>query len=177
MRSLTLAGLTNYQVRTNASTAFQASGAGSELSLPKLASIDMTSASIQVQALAGGSRPSCPCLAQISGGPALLESDGTGSELNISDLASLAPPGRAGVSSTVRATNGGTVTGFGLTTLDHINLTLDGTGTIATAQITSFTNAALLLSGGTVNLPVLADADGSSFEISGGATLTPAGHH
>ena len=67
------------------------------------------------------------------------------------------------------------MTGFGLATLDHINLTLDGTGTIATAQITSFTNAALLLSGGTVSLPVLADADGSSFEISGGADSHPAG--
>jgi len=55
-------------------------------------------------------------------------------------------------------------------------LTLDGTGTIATAQITSYTGGTLSLSAGTFSLPALSDIDGSAFQISG-RSRHPTGHH
>ena len=48
---------------------------------------------------------------------------------------------------------------------------LDGTGMWSSSQITNFTNGTLTLSGTNTVALSLTDADGSSFEVSGGATL------
>ena len=74
--------------------------------------------------------------------------------------------------SSLQDTNGGTVLDDSLTSLSGVNLTLDGTGTIATGQITSYTNGTLSLSAGTVSLSALTDIDGSAFQVSGGVTVT-----
>ena len=69
-------------------------------------------------------------------------------------------------------TNHGTLSDAALATLKQANLTLDGTGTLSISQITTFTAGTLSLTAGTEAYTGLTDADGSSLEASGGATLS-----
>ena len=86
--SLTVSQLTSLTGSPNATTNLEATGSGSVLSLPEVASITEPGTCcsyIQVQALAGGD-VELPALTQVGGGPVLLEGDGSGSKLNISAL-------------------------------------------------------------------------------------------
>jgi hypothetical protein len=164
---------TSYAGGNGYADSFQATGTGSVLSLPKLASITSNTnfgSLTQVQALAGG-EVELPALTQISGGPVHLESDGSASRLNVSALSSFQGQSTINYSSLIQDTNGGTVLDGSLTSLSGVNLTLDGTGTIATALIASYTCGTLTLGGGTAIFTSLTNADGSSFLISGGASL------
>ena len=111
---------------------------GSLLSLAKLTTITEDTGSYssrtQIQALSGGD-VELPKLTTISGGPVQLESDGSGSTLNINVLTSI--QGNAGQQfySGLQATNHGTVTDAALVTINKANLTLDGTGTLSINQI------------------------------------------
>ncbi len=171
----TLSALTTYNGGSDVYTTLQATGTGSILALPKLTSLNGEATQyysyVQVEALAGGN-VQLPLVSSISGGPVLLESDGASSQLDVSALASFKGISGRGNISTLQATRGGTVLDPALTTLDHANLTLDGTGTIAIAQIRSFTAGTFALSGGTAALSGLTDGDGSSFNVSGGANAT-----
>ena len=73
----------------------QANGAGSVLSLPALATITtdttQTNSLTQVLALNGGD-VELPALTQVSGGPVLFRSNGTGGKLDIGTLTSLVGP-------------------------------------------------------------------------------------
>ena len=63
----------------------------------------------------------------------------------------------------------GSVQGLGtVTSLNDVDITLDGTGTLATSQLTSFTAGQLTLSGGNLSLANLTDADNSDFIVSAG---------
>ena len=79
--TLSLSTLKSYSGEVNSTDTLEATGAGSVLTLPKLATIteDTTSyvSRIQIEALAGGS-VGLPLLTSITGGPVQLESDGTG---------------------------------------------------------------------------------------------------
>ena len=79
--------------------------------------------------------------------------------------------GGQGSVSSLAATNGGTVQDGDLTSLNDVNLPLDGTSSISVSQIATFTGGTLTLSSNTVTLSSLTAANGSSFEVSGGATL------
>ncbi len=178
--SLSLPGVTSYANEVDSTTTLSASGMGSVLSLPNLASMTATTSSdyyagafslTQVQALAGGD-VEMPALTQISGGPIQLSSDGTGSVLNISALTSFTGVHTGqGHDSTLQATNSGDVQDNDLTTLSDVDLTLDGTGTFSYSQITSFTGATLNLPAGTFTFGQLTDADGSTFPSVNGLTL------
>ncbi len=172
--SLTLSQLTSYTGATNYTTTLQATGAGSVLALPELASIAEPNACCSytdVQALAGGD-VELPALTQVSGGPVQLEGDGTGSQLNVSALSSFTGNGDINHMSILQASNSGTVRDGGLTSLKDVSLSFDPTATLATAQIASFTGGTLSISSSTLSLPALTKADGSNFLVSGGASLT-----
>jgi hypothetical protein len=100
---------------------FEASGTGSVLSLPNLASLSAGSnantgrlQSVILEALAGGT-VSLPAVTQISGGPVGMEADGANSLLNLSSLAaySFNPAdnvfGSTQGPSSIQASNGGTI--------------------------------------------------------------------
>ena len=173
--TLTLGALASYAGGVNYTSTFQATGAGSVLALPKLATVTADTAQyyslFQVQALAGGN-VQIPALTTISGGPVILQSDGTGSKLDVSALSSFKGTSGKNNYANLQATHSGTVLDPSLTTMDHANLTLDGTGTIALAQLATFTVGTFALSGGTASLSGLTNADGSSFVVSAGSTLT-----
>ena len=168
--------LASYAGPINVTSTFQATGSNSLLSLPKLATLtgDTTqySSLVQVQALAGGD-VELPKLTTISGGPVTLESDGSGSKLNVSALTSFTENNvNQRYYSGLQVTNQATVLDSVLATMSEVNLTLDGTGTESLNQITTLTAGTVTLSGGTAVLGGLTDADASSFLVSGGASLT-----
>ena len=56
--------------------------------------------------------------------------------------------------------------------MSDVSLTIDGTGTQDTAQITSFVGDTLTVTGGSPSLAGLTTIDGSNINISGGVNLT-----
>ena len=174
---LALPALTSITSGLNYTETFEATGSGSRLSLPALTKITEDTvyygSLTQVQAIAGGD-VELPKLATITGGPVHLVSDGSGSTLNVNLLASIQGNSGQGNFSTLQVTNHGTVTDAALTTLKQANLTLDGTGTVSLGQIATLSGGTVSVSGGTIALGGLTDADGSSFLVSGGASLTVA---
>ncbi len=156
----------------------QATGAGSTLSLPQLTKITESTTGgsyTQIQALAGGDIE-LPGLTQLSGGTQQLESDGSGSELNISGLTSFQEAsGLASNPSRLQATHGGAISDPNLTTFKNVNLTLDGTGTLTTQQISTFSGGTLNINNGTMNLAGFTDVDNSSIAVSGGASVSLVG--
>ena len=104
--------------------------------------------------------------------PIQFESDSPDSQLNLGALTSFAEAGGLYYRSSLQSKNDGTVADSTLTSLNGVNLILDGTGTIATAEIASYTAGTLSLSGGTLSLTGLTNANGSSFLVSGGASLS-----
>ena len=92
--------------------------------------------------------------------------DGSGSQLNLSALTSFtgmaAAPRSGHHSATVLASN--------LTAFSGVQITLDGTGTIATSQWSSLTGgSSLTVTGGSYSLAGLTDVNGSSLYAEGGA--------
>jgi YD repeat-containing protein len=173
--SLTLPALTSYKGAIGYADDWQATGTGSVLSLPSLTSIteDTTNGNswTQIQALASGN-VALPSLTQIGNGAVLLESDGSGSTLNVPVLAGFQGPLFESHTSTLQASNSGTILDGKLTSLIGVNLPIDHTATVATAQITTFSQGTVTLTSGTLSLPDVADADAASFQVSGGASLT-----
>ena len=175
--SVTVSGITSY---VGAGT-LKATGTGSALAFPNLTSLSggsepgfSTVPSVSVDALAGGS-VAFPALTQIQGTPVDLEADGANSVLNLSALVSCTVNGgipQAGrTSGSLQATNGGTINDGQLTSVDSYAVILDGTGTFAYAQITSFTSSSITIPSGTFNFSSLTEADGSGFTIGSGSTL------
>jgi fibronectin-binding autotransporter adhesin len=143
--SLTLPGLTSYT--TSSTTALSVDGAGSMLNLDALTSI------------------------VVQGGAELDLSATDGGNLDLSGLTNTSLQGLGGAN--VTDTGGSAIQlNSSFTVLTGINLTLDGTGTIATGQWTSFTNGSVTITGGSYTLPKLTDIDESSLFVTGGASLT-----
>ena len=146
--SLTLAGLISYQeALSQYSSTFEATGSGSELSLPNLTSVAVTNNSTTfVEALSGGD-VELPLVTQIIGSVSL-ESKGSGSVLDLSALESLANGG----SQSLTITQGGTVLDPNLTMFANITITTDSTGTFAVPanQTFSFTGGTNTVQTGTL---------------------------
>jgi hypothetical protein len=115
-------------------------------------------------------------LAQITTSSPLvqIEAEGTGSEIDLTDLTSFAGNGNNAI---LVDTTQATILDPNLTTLTGVSLTLDGTGTISLDKITTLTgaNGGLLVTGGTYTLSHLTDLDGSSVFVEDGASLTLSG--
>ncbi len=173
--TLSLPNLASYAGAVGDIDTLEATGTGSTLTLAHLASIACDTSNVfsflQIEALAGAT-VALPALTTISGGPVALESDGTSSVLNVSALTSFTGAATIFQAPALQATNHGTLDNGGLTALDGVNVTIDGTGTWAYSQITSYTDGVFTMTGGTLNLPTWAAIDGSSFDISGGAALS-----
>ena len=145
--SLTVPMLTSYAGPINSTATLEATGTGSLLSLPKLATLsgDTTqySSLVQVQALAGGD-VELPSLPQISGGPVQLESAGADSLLVVTELTRFSGTNAQRYSSDLQIINGGTVVDPVLSQINEVNLIGDSTGTFTISSSLGFT-----ISGGT----------------------------
>ena len=195
--TLSLPGITSYTGNAT-TTALEATGAGSTLTLANLASVTQTGGSYaeqtELEALAGG-RVNLPALKTINTGTVILESDGTGSTLSAGALTSFTET--AGWTySTLQSSNGGTVadssslTGLsnvnlnvggpinlsGVTDLSNVNLSVSGTGeNLTLTGPTSYGSGTITVSGGaTLSLPTLTSLGGSTLDVSGGTLKLPA---
>ncbi len=162
--------VTSYANTNAGPTYFQATGASATLSLPALASLGTVNNYLYVQALQGGQTDLLSLAAITSTSPYVqVESNGSGSTIKLSALTSFA--GSSGYAR-LTVTASGTVLDGDLTSLGGVDVTLDGTGTLATSQWTSLTSGgALTITGGAYTLG-LTDFDGSSAYVGAGDSLT-----
>ena len=170
---LSLPGITGY-TGNGGTTTLEATGTGSTLTLANLASVTQSAnnyqAQTQIEALAGGT-VTLSALKTINTGTVILESDGASSVLNISALTGFTEA-NGWTTSTLQATNGGTVDDGALASLSGVNLTTDGTSTIATAQLTSYAGGSIAIDGGSPSFAGLATFNGSNITVSGGAKVS-----
>ena len=167
--TLTLGALASYAGGVNYTSTFQATGAGSVLALPKLASVTADTGQyyslFQVQALAGGN-VQIPALTTISGGPVALESDGAGSKLDVPALTSFQGHIGQGSPSRLQVSNGGMVRDPDLARLGSVGLVGDATGTFTLSA-----SLGLSISGGTSTFQIGTLADQGNLGVQAGATL------
>src|SRR5262249_29231844 len=150
------------------SATLEAIGAGATLSLPALAGLGPLQNWLYLQAKQGG-QLLLPALGSVTSTSQYLQviADGTGSEIDLSGLTSLAL--QQGVLS---VTNQATVLDPKLTSLTNVAVTLDGTGTMAVGQWTTLFSNGVEVTGGTPSLPTRPSAELAS---GGSATLEAIG--
>ena len=154
----------------DADTYFEATGANAVLSFPALTSLGNLQFYLIFQAMQGG-QVLAPALTTI-GSPSQADecldtyASGTNSEVDLSGLDSLDV-----TIGHLTVTDSGTVLYGNLTSLDNMYVTLDGTGTLAIDQWTSFTAGSITITGGTYTLD-LTNFNSSSAYVDTGATLT-----
>ena len=201
--TLALPNLTSYTTsdQTFDNSIFRAAGVGSILDLSNLTSIEGTIRPITfhlIEALEGG-KVNLNSVAEITGpeggsgntrGVQIL-ADGNNSEVDLSILTKFTNDASE-PDSKITARNNGTISASNLTTLDGVDIAIDGTGNLATSQINSLTRGAVsvdgvaadfsgltdvsgnsftLFNGGTANLDNVTIADGASFSVNDGVTL------
>jgi hypothetical protein len=128
---------------------------------------------LQIQATSGGD-VELPALGSIDGGNTQIDVDGTASTLNVSTLASFSASTTSAPAflSSLTVSNHGRLEDTALTTLNRVNLTLDGTGSVSLSQIGTYDAGVFTQTGGTATLGGLTNADGSLFVVSGGAAVS-----
>jgi RHS repeat-associated protein len=166
---LSLPNLTTYN-ETSGST-FQATGSNSTLDVSGLANLGSMSNTWNVKAVSGGT-------VNLSGLSAINEanagiqivSDGAGSNLDLSAVTSIAGNSTFSV---FTDTNGAVIHAPLLTAFNGENITLDGTGTIATAQWASLNGGGnLIVEGGSYSFVGLTNVDGSSLTAQSGGMFS-----
>jgi hypothetical protein len=170
---LVLPGVRNYQAGANADTEFRADGAGSLLAFPGLTNAvggthHWNWYRWSVNAVDGG-RVEMGALRTISGGLVTCSSTGTNSVVDWSGLESTAGMG----SMSLAAGSGAAVLlSAQLTALEPVALTVGAGAALDLSHMTSMNGSSVSLTEPVVlNLTNLAQADGSSFRVSGGAQL------
>jgi hypothetical protein len=127
----------------------------------------------QLEALAGGT-VNLPALQTINTGSVILESDGTGSVLDVAALTSFAES-RSWTDSALQASNGGTVQASSLASLSSVNLTVAGAGEgLTLGSLTSYASGQITVSGGamlTLPAPTHFTAPGITATLGGGSSL------
>ena len=154
--TLSLPNLTSYNKSTD--TTFQATGTSSTLNLSALATLGNMSGRWTVQALAGGTLD-LSGLAVINqpNAPLTFQADGAASRLDLSAPTSFTCQRYyAGFA----VTHSGTVVANNLTSFSGVEITLDGSGTIATNQWNTLSGGAILIvTGGSYSMPGLTNVN------------------
>jgi len=181
--TLSLPAATTYAApqKFNVESFFRAEGAGSVLALPNLTAITGSTQSftyLNVEALAGG-QVDLAGLGTITG-PAggtsnqrgiHVLADGAGSMIDIASLSSFTNSA-ARPDSSLAARNSGIIISPVLTTLEGVDVAIDGTGIVSTSQVTTLLRGTVTISGGaTVDLSNAASIDGASFFVRDGASV------
>ena len=170
--TLALPALTSYaNTRSYDDTYFEAEGSGAVLSLPALASLGQLESYLHFQATQGGqvNAPAMDSIANPSTQDEYLQvdADGAGSRVDLSGLT-----GMDLSNGYLSVTDQGTVLAPQLTTLVNVNATLDGTGTLATGQWTSFDGGSVTIQGGSYSFTNLANIDAASLYVQASSSLT-----
>jgi hypothetical protein len=148
----------------------QADGAGSVLDLSFVTSITgsgSTGADLFIQGLEGGSID-LGGVTEVSGGAAQILATGVGSVVDISVMTTFNDT-NGNTTSSIQALDGGAVLMPLLTDLNGVNLTLDGTGALPTAQIVYYNNGTVTATEVAADFSNAVDVSGSAFNITGGS--------
>ena len=166
---VTLPLLISYNNPTGTVTKLQASGSGSVLSLPALTTLNAAfnyGTTLSVEALGGGQvlLPDLPAIGSSTvGAGVFVETDGTGSELDVSSLTAY-----YGNGATLQLSHGGTILDGNLATLTNVTVKVIG-GSYTFGSLTDIDNSSLYVSGGaTVSLPDL-----TSYNYTGSSARPP----
>ncbi len=124
-------------------------------------------AAVKIHASAGG-LIDLGSLVTIAGGATEIMATGTDSRVALSLLTSIMDT-NPGTASVIQATQGGQVSLSNLLALDAVNLLFDGTGTMSTPLMTTYTNGLATISGGAADLSAVTNAAASTFEVSAGS--------
>ena len=119
----------------------EANGTGSLVSLPALTTItaDTTHANSLTQVLAlNGGDLELPALAQVSGGPVLFRSNGTGGKLDIAALTTLVGPTGQNSVTTLEADSGGVLLATDLSSISGVDVLVTGGSQQTFAALTSY---------------------------------------
>jgi RHS repeat-associated protein len=173
--TLSLPDLMSYaQANCCNATTLQASGPNSVLSLASVKTVSVTGAlfaGVQVQAT-GGAHVDLGSANEFLGAVSVT-SDGAGSQIDLSDLTEFsASPGSTANSGSLSITNKGAVVDPKLASLNAVNVTLDGTGTLAVSQWTTLTAGSIKATGGAYSFSGLTNIDSTSLDAEPGASLT-----
>src|SRR5262249_2755539 len=144
--TLTLPGIASFTAPSSIGDwHWYATGSGSKLNFPNLTTIGtLTNSWLLIDAKQGG-EIDLPLLATVTNTrPVSFLADGAGSKIDLSSLATF--NGFAGYAALID-TNGATVVAPILTSMVGIQVTVDGSGTIATSQWQSFDTVTLNVSG------------------------------
>ena len=149
----------------------QARGAGSRLDLSTVTTLTGSGfiRTLFITAEDGGT-VDLSGLTEITGGATNLSASGLGSVVDLSALTTFLDT-NSHRASLISPTNGGSVTAPHLTTLDAVNVTLNGTGTLPTSQIESYTRGVASFANVAVDFATATDVTGSSFTLTGGGTV------
>ena len=190
----------NFNSANAATPVWRATGAGSAVNAPGVAQFSLsTIRSVAIEALTSG-QINLPALTLIDIDPGGFDfqlrdinfkADGAGSLIDMSALVNFNDegPGR----STLQAVNSGEIRVPNMTTATHVNFPIDGTGVLATAQLTgtfgsrfAVSNGAsvdahqsttlqegeiVLSGGGTINVDAVANINGANLLVNDGVTL------
>jgi len=165
--TLSLPQLTSY---TSQSTTFQASGTGSRLDVSALSNLTQQG-SWTVNASSGGT-VNLSSLTSLTATYALNINALSGGTVNLSSLTSLT--NSWGLSLNIQDIGGSTILDSQLTSLNYVNVALDGADAHVADSWTTLSNGSLTVTGGSYNLAGLTDVDGSSlFAQDGGQLALP----
>jgi hypothetical protein len=171
--TLSLPGVVNCNDGSGGSPVWQASGAGSGLALTGLTNVAgpysfNTDNALLIQALTGG-LVNLGGLISISG-VVQVESDGNGSEVNLSALQVFDGTNDNNISQ-LQPSSGGTILAGQLGSLTGVTLVL-GSGTLNLNAVTNLSGSTLTVTNGAVTLSAVVDIDGVNLYVNNGATLS-----
>ncbi|MEZ4710887.1 MAG: hypothetical protein R3A44_27055 [Caldilineaceae bacterium] len=152
-------------------TTLRADGAGSRLDLSAVTQFGgntFVNDATKIEALNGG-QIDLSAVTAITTGKAQFTADGANSAIDLGALTRFTRGGKGG--SLLKAVNDGNINIAQLTELRGVNMVLDGTGTLATGQITIFTGGKAEVSGVTPDFGAMSDVDGSSFIVKAGGKV------
>ncbi len=154
----------------NYDTTLQASDPNSKLDLSHITTLKGASnySDLNIRALGGGKVDLSGVTSYPTGRTGIL-ADGANSVVDLSLLPKLISD--ANWNSALEARNGGTVKDPLLTTLNRVDVTINGNATLATHQITTLTGATITDNGATPDFGGLTSIDGLSLVVNGGGTL------
>ena len=108
-------------------------------------------------------------LTSYTAGATRFTASGTASTIDLSKLTALLSD--ASYNSSLQASSGGTILDPVLATLNRTDVTTDGTGTLGTAQISSFTGGTITANGGTPDYSGLTSLTAANLYANNGAVL------
>ena len=159
----------NVTIQASGTSGTNGTGTPSEIDLSHVTTLTGTTDNVYFFNAYSGGEVNLSHLASNPSGRNFFQVSGTGSKLDLSSLSSIVS--NQSNTSLLSVTSGGTVVAPLLTTLTRTDLTIDGTATIPTGQLTSITGDTITVNSGTPDFSGLTSINGNQVFANGGAVV------